>query len=179
MFFQGLLLAIVWLAISGKFEPDYLFWGAVSIALVLWLNHGLRNVPLSEHEPGGSSQIIIHRLILYLIWLLWQMIKAGVYVAYVILHPRLPIEPVIVHFTSRQPNVIAKAILGNSITLTPGTLTMTISGDRFTVHALTRDIGQEPFSGEMGARVSRLYSRADDAEGRCCDVELSKSGRET
>lgn len=174
---QALLLAAVWLLISGKFEPDYLFWGAVSIALVLWLNHKLRDIPLSENEPSGSSHIILSRLILYLLWLLWQMVKSGIYVTYVVLHPRMPIDPVIVRFTSKQPNVIARVILGNSITLTPGTLTLSITGSRFTVHALTRNTGEDPFSGEMGARVSRLYAQDCDRDARCRDVELITSGR--
>lgn len=177
LFLQALLLAVVWLLISGKFEADYLFWGAVSTALVLWLSYRLRAIPLAENEMSGSSCIDIPRLILYLLWLLWQMIKSGIYIAYVVLHPRMPIEPVIVRFTSKQPNVIARVILGNSISLTPGTLTLDISGNRFTVHALTRDTREDPFSGQMGARVSRLYLLECDPESRCSDIELITSGR--
>lgn len=169
---QGLLLAAVWLLISGKFEVAYLFWGVVSIALVLGLTSRLRNIPMADDEPTASSHIIVSRLIRYLFWLLWEMIKSGVNVAYLILHPRLPIEPVIVTFTSRQPNAIAKVILGNSITLTPGTLTLDISGDRFVVHALTRDTAEDPLSGEMGTRVSRLYVRGNGRDARCCEIKM-------
>ncbi|MBD3331859.1 hypothetical protein GF356_03330 [candidate division GN15 bacterium] len=169
---QGVLLAAVWLLVSGKFESAYLFWGAVSTALVLWLSSRLRRLHWSDDTAHETPQISILRLGLYLLWLLWQMIKSGVYVVYLIIHPRLPIDPVIVHFTSKQPNAIAKVILGNSITLTPGTLTLAIVGDRFTVHALTRDIGDEPFDGEMGARVSRLYVPDSDADARCSELRI-------
>ena len=174
---QALLLAAVWLLISGKFEPDYLIWGAVSITVVLWLNRRLRKIPMFENEPGGSSRIIIPRLVLYLHWLLWQIIKSGVYVAYVILHPRMPIQPAIIRFTSKQPNVIAKVILGKSITLTPGTLTLAITGNRFTVHALTRDVAEDPATSEMGVKVFKLYVQDCDREDVYGDVEVITSGR--
>jgi multicomponent Na+:H+ antiporter subunit E len=177
--FQALLLAAVWILISGRFEPDYLAWGAVSIALVLWLNSKLRSIPLAENEPSGSSHIDLPRLTLYLLWLVWQMVKSGFYVAYIILHPRMPIQPVIVRFTSEQPNVIARVILGNSITLTPGTLTLEIKGNRFVVHALTHDTDEDPFSGRMGAKVCKLYRRECDRELVCRDLEVITSGRAT
>lgn len=173
---QGLLLAAVWLLISGKFESDYLFWGAVSTALVLWFSHRLRRIQLSVDESGGPSHVILSRLVVYVLWLLWQMVRSGVYVSYLVLHPRLPIEPVIVRFTSKQPNVIASVILGNSITLTPGTLTLIVSGNRFTVHALTRDTGEDPFNGELGTRVSRLYVRGSGDEARCCELNMQGGG---
>ena len=169
----GLLLAAVWLLISGKFEAAYLFWGAVSVALVLGFSYRLRRIPVLE-ATGTSAQISVPRLLLYLVWLLWQMIKSGVYVASLVLRPRLQIEPVIVRFTSRQPNVIARVILGNSITLTPGTLTLAVSGDRFVVHALTRDTGDDPFNGEMGVKVCRLYSRGGGDEARCSELSMEE-----
>lgn len=176
-FVQGLLLAAVWLFISGKFETAYLFWGAISIAIVLALTHPLRTIPITNNGPIGASRIIIPRLILYLFWLLWEMVKSGVSVAYLIVHPRLPIDPLIVTFTSKQPNVIAKVILGNSITLTPGTLTLDISGDRFTVHALTLDTAEDPLNGEMGSRVSRLYVRGKNGGGKCSELFIEGRGR--
>lgn len=174
---QIILLSAIWLILSGRTDAVYLFWGIVSVAFVIWLGSKLHSIPLAEQEPCGSSQIHIPRLIIYLFWLVWQIAKSGVYVAYIVLHPRMPIEPMIVRFTSKQPNVVARVILGNSITLTPGTLTLDIDDNMFTVHALTRDTEEELVSGDMEARVARLYVQDCSSEDMCCDIELITSGR--
>jgi multicomponent Na+:H+ antiporter subunit E len=174
---QAVLLSAIWLVLSAKFEAIYFFWGALSVGFVLWLSHRLHGVPLPDKEPWGSTRIIIPRLALYLAWMLWQIVKSGVYVAYVIIHPRMPIEPMIVRFRSRQPNGMARVILGNSITLTPGTMTLSIDGDRFTVHALTRDIEEDLVSGEMEAKVARLYGQERKPSDGDRKVEVIKTGR--
>jgi multicomponent Na+:H+ antiporter subunit E len=174
---KALPLMAVWLILSGKFELIYFFWGAVSVAFVLWMSSRLSDIPLAENEPCGSTHIIIPRLIVYLFWLVGEIIKSGFHVAYIVLHPKMPIEPMIVRFTSKQPNVLARVILGNSITLTPGTLTLEIDGSHFTVHALARDIEEELVSGEMENRVARLYLQSCDPADMCCEVELITSGR--
>lgn len=174
---QILLLSAIWLILSGRTDAVYLFWGVVSVAFVIWLSAKLHSIPLSEKEPCGTTRIIIPRLIVYLFWLVWQIIKSGTYVAYLILHPKMPIDPMIVRFTSKQPNVLARVILGNSITLTPGTLTLDIEDDLFTVHALTQEVEEELVSGDMEARVARLYMQDCTSEDMCCDIELITSGR--
>ncbi|SDB58816.1 multisubunit sodium/proton antiporter, MrpE subunit (TC 2.A.63.1) [Desulfonatronum thiosulfatophilum] len=174
---QALLLTAVWLILSGRTDPIYLFWGFISIAFVMWMSSRLHDIPLTDNKSCGSTRIIIPRLIAYLFWLVWQIIKSGVYVAYVVLHPKMPIEPMIVRFTSKQPNVIARVILGNSITLTPGTFTLDIEDNLFTVHALTRDTEEDLVSGDMERRVARLYMQECQAEDMCCDIELITSGR--
>jgi multicomponent Na+:H+ antiporter subunit E len=174
---QAGMLSAVWLIMSGKFEPIYFFWGIFSVTFVMWLNNRLHTIPLAENEPCGATSINLPRLALYLGWLLWQIIKSGAYVAYVVLHPRMPIEPMLVRFTSRQPNVVARVILGNSITLTPGTFTLEIDGDHFLVHALTRDTEEGLVNGDMEARVGRLYLPECTPEEMCTEVELITSGR--
>lgn len=174
---QALILAVVWMILSGKLELIYFFWGFISIVFVMWMSNKIRAIPMAENEPCGTTRIIIPRLIVYLLWLVVEIVKSGVYVAYVVLHPRMPIQPMIVRFTSKQPNVLARVILGNSITLTPGTLTLDIEGDLFTVHALTRDTEEGLVSGDMESRVARLYMRDCSPDDMCCDIELITSGR--
>ena len=165
---QTILLAGLWLVLSGKFQPIYFFWGAVSVAIVIGLSYRLRNIPLDEKvNAGGSPLIILPRLIIYLFWLLGQIIKSGITIAYVVLHPKMPIQPMLVRFSSMQPNVLTKVILGNSITLTPGTLTLDIIDDQFIVHALTMDTAEDLISGDMETRVAQLYMKDCD-EGLMC-----------
>jgi len=174
---QALLLAAIWLILSGKLDAIYFFWGFLSIAFVMWMSNRIRAIPMAENERCGTTRIIIFRLTVYLLWLVVEIVKSGVYVAYVVLHPRMPIQPMIVRFTSKQPNVLARVILGNSITLTPGTLTLDIEGDLFTVHALTRETEEGLVSGDMENRVARLYMRECSPDDMCCDIELITSGR--
>lgn len=172
---QALILTAVWFILSGRLDLIYLFWGFISIAFTMWLFNRLRSIPLADHEPYGSTRIIIPRLIVYLVWLVGEIIKSGVYVTYVVLHPKMPIQPMLVRFTSKQPNVLARVILGNSITLTPGTITLDIQGDRFVVHALTRDTEEGLVSGDMESRVAQLYVQVCKAEDMCYDIDLTTS----
>jgi len=168
---QAVLLMAVWLILSGHYDFLHILYGVISVALVIGLNLRLRGIPLVENQPAGMARIRIDRLVVYLPWLLWQIIQSGVYVAYVVLHPRMPIDPEILRFRSRQPGVMAKVILGNSITLTPGTLTLDIRGDDFTVHALTKDTARGLYEGSMPAWVASLYQKDSRPDDLCTDVE--------
>jgi multicomponent Na+:H+ antiporter subunit E len=174
---QSALLMAIWLILSGHFDFLHIFYGVVSVAFVVWLNYRLHGLPLSPGELPGCSFINIPRLLVYLVWLQWQIIQSALYVAYVVLHPRVPISPALVRFKSKQPNVLARVILANSITLTPGTITVQVNEDEFIVHALTKDTAGDLVSGEMEARVARLYLPECRNEDVCTDVEMITSGR--
>ena len=177
IFLQAVMLMTVWLVLSGHYDVQHVLFGVLSVILVVSLNYRMHRVPLAPGEEPGSHHIIIHRLIIYLFWLLWQIIQSGLYVAYIVLHPQMPVNPMLVRFKSRQPNVLARVILGNSITLTPGTITLEIDGDEFTVHALSEDTEKALISGDMEARVGRLYLYDCRSQDMCTDVELFTSGR--
>ena len=178
LFLQALLLMALWLVLSGHFDLEHIIYGALSVLLVLWLNHRISYIPMSNGEPVHGINVITHRMVLYLFWLLWQIVKSGTFVAYLTLHPKMPINPMMVRFRSRLPNPLAKVILGNSITLTPGTLTVDIKDDFFTVHALVDDTEEELVSGDMEARVGRLYLDQCTPEEMCTDISILKSSHE-
>jgi multicomponent Na+:H+ antiporter subunit E len=178
LFLQALLLMALWLVLSGHFDLEHIIYGAVSVLLVVWLNYRISYIPMSNGEQIHGTNVIIHRMVLYLIWLLWQIIKSGTFVAYLTLHPKMPINPMVVRFRSRLPNPLAKVILGNSITLTPGTLTLDIKEDFFTVHALVDDTEEDLVSGDMEARVGRLYLDKCTPEEMCTDIAILKSSHE-
>lgn len=175
--FQAVLLMAVWLILSGHYDFLHIFYGLICVAFVLWLNSRLRVFPLVD-EGCGEKRIILSRLLLYIPWLLWQIALSGIYVAGVVLRPHPRLAPAIVRFTSRQPGMVARVILANSITLTPGTVTISIDGEVFTVHALTADTAAGLVSGDMESRVARLYCDGIAAEDACSDVHLVKSGRD-
>jgi multicomponent Na+:H+ antiporter subunit E len=89
-------------------------------------------------------------------WLVWQIIKSNIDVARVILSPSLPISPNVVRVKASQRTTLGLVTYANSITLTPGTVSMYLDGDIIEVHALTESGARELKDGEMDRRVSAI-----------------------
>lgn len=155
-----LVLSIIWVGMSGFLDALHLFYGAVSIALVILVNYQLKRKNFFEDELVYWSSLRYFRGIYYVFWLLIQILKSGFNIALIILHYRMPVQPYVVRFKADLPNTQAKVILGNSITLTPGTLTVDIQDDLFTVHALTPESYQSIVSDEMPKQVLAMFSSA-------------------
>ena len=145
------LLAAVWLLWSGHYGLLLLGLGAVSLALVLWLSLRMRIVD----EEGAPIHLPL-RLLLYLPWLVVEIVKANVDVALRIVRPGLPISPRLIRVRAGQHTDVGRVIYANSITLTPGTVTIDTEGDDITVHALTREAAEGVLSGAMDRRVRRI-----------------------
>jgi multicomponent Na+:H+ antiporter subunit E len=154
---EGLVLMALWLLLSGFFDAFHLAMGLASVAFVLWINRPVRAVELDPQSGWGYEPMHLPRLALYLPWLLWQMLASGLYVAYLSFQPKPKVAPLILRFRSHQPTLPAQVFLGNSITLTPGTLTLDIKGDELTVHALTPRTAAGFLDGTMPRRVAWLY----------------------
>jgi multicomponent Na+:H+ antiporter subunit E len=153
---QALTLMALWLLMSGHYDAFHIALGVASVCLVLAMNFRTAlSLPESRVEAGSPRWT---RIILYLVWLMKEMILSGLYVARVVLTPRMPLSPCLVRFKSAQPNDIAKVILGNSITLTPGTLTLDIDQQEYLVHALTRTTAEGLLNPTMQTKVARLFT---------------------
>ncbi|MHB9285720.1 monovalent cation/H+ antiporter subunit E [Halobacteriales archaeon Cl-PHB] len=101
------------------------------------------------------------RFVVYLPYLLWEILKANVAIAWVILHPRLPIEPRLVGFRAAVWDDLPVTTLANSITLTPGTLTVDVTDREFYVHSLTAGTRDDLFDGGLERAVRFVfYGRA-------------------
>ncbi len=151
-----LLLLAAWLLWSGHTEPTLLVFGVLSSAIAVAL--ALRmDVVDHEGQPFGRLGV---RPLFYLPWLLWQIAKANLAVARIILDPRLPIRPRLVRIRASQKTDLGLAIHANSITLTPGTLSLDVRQRTILVHALTREAAEELEAGEMNRRVTRLEGDA-------------------
>jgi multicomponent Na+:H+ antiporter subunit E len=169
LLFEGLILLAIWLVLSGYFDPFHVGLGVATVAFVLWINRPARAIVVDRDAPtldplGGTAAAPIRflRLALYLPWLFWQMLVSGVYVARLALAPRPRIAPLILRFRSRQPSYTAQVFLGNSITLTPGTLTLDIEGDELTVHAINERAADAFLAGSMARRVAALFGGAPE-----------------
>jgi multicomponent Na+:H+ antiporter subunit E len=147
----GIGLAVTWILLSGHFEPLLLGLGAASCIAVLVI---LRAMHLLEHE--GTSPAMMLRLPLYVPWLVLEIVKANLDVARRILSPRLPIDPCVIRVRAGQSGDLCRVIYANSITLTPGTVSIDTEGDTITVHALSRSAADGVETGEMDRKVSWL-----------------------
>jgi multicomponent Na+:H+ antiporter subunit E len=127
----GAILFSVWLLLSGHYEPLILGFGVGSCALVVFIAHRMDVV---DHE---GVPYLGTRLVRYIPWLMKEIFVANVKVAKIILDPRLPISPIIVHFRGSQRTDMGRFLYANSVTLTPGTITTGVDGNEFEIHALT------------------------------------------
>ena len=150
----GLALIGTWLLWSGHFEALLLALGLVSCALVLVIALRMKLV-----DREGVPLSLLPGLPLYAPWLLWEVFKANVDVARRVLDPRLPISPRLIRVKASQRTALARTVYANSITLTPGTVSVELEGDEITVHALTAEAALELESGKMDRRVCRLEGR--------------------
>jgi len=132
---------VLWLALSSKFNwPELICGGLVCLIISLFATHMYSKLGF----PSLSIKMVLLFLV-YIIVLFWEIIKANFDVAYRIIHPRMPIKPGIVVIKTRLKSDIAKLILANSITLTPGTFTLDIIGDELLIHWInvkTEDIDE-------------------------------------
>ncbi len=146
-----------WLLLSGHFDdPLLLGLGAVSCLLVIAIAH---RMDVIDHESHP-----IHlgwRTLVYFPWLAWEIVKANIAVARIILDPKLPISPVLFRLRGSQKTELCGVIYANSITLTPGTVTVDMVGDLLEVHALTREAAADLANGEMDRRVTLVEGKVE------------------
>lgn len=144
-----------WILLSGKFDPFHLTLGVISSALVSFLS-----ADLLMFENGKNRLATGLRFLLYLPWLLYQIVLSTLHVTYLALHPKMKeqIDPTIVTFKTKLKTNIAKVALANSITLTPGTITIRIEDQIFYVHAISRKAAAG-LPGEMEERLARVFER--------------------
>jgi len=121
-----------WLLLSGHYTPLLLGLGALSCVLVAYLAHRMDVV-----DDEGLPFQIGFRFFAYLPWLMWEVFRSNVAVARLVLDPRLPINPKLGHYRLPFRTDLGRVIFGNSVTLTPGTVTTAIDGDEIEVHVLS------------------------------------------
>ncbi|MCH1572151.1 MAG: Na+/H+ antiporter subunit E [Longimicrobiales bacterium] len=147
----GATLFGFWLALSGHYTPMLLGFGVGSCGLVVYLSHRM-NVIDEEGVPLQSAL----RMMMYLPWLLKEVLVANIDVAKVILSPTLKISPRMVLFHGSQKTDLGRVIYANSITLTPGTITTGVNGNEFEIHALRAADLETDEEQAMDMRCSRV-----------------------
>jgi len=144
-------LMVFWLVLSGHFTPFLVGAGVCSAIAVLLLG---RRMAVVDREAVPID--FLRAVFSYWPWLALEIVRSGWTVTRIILHPRLPISPAMVRFAPSQHTATGLVIHANSITLTPGTLTIQADAGEFLVHGLTASGAEGCVGSEMDRRVAAL-----------------------
>lgn len=151
------LLFLNWVVFSGKFDAFHLGLGVISCLVVTWLSHDLLYQDRTKSLNFRLREA--WRFICYLPWLTWEVVLANIHVfklamtgsGYVQMAPR------VVTFKTKLKTDFAKFVLANSITLTPGTITMLIRGDVFHIHVMSQFLEDDLLGGAIEDKVLEIF----------------------
>jgi multicomponent Na+:H+ antiporter subunit E len=149
-----IVLFLFWVFISGQLDWWHLSWGVLSCVIVAAISHDLLFKDIRSKNRVKETTLFIA----YIPWLLYQIIRANIYIAYLALHPKMKqlIDPHIIKFKTILKKDLARVTFANSITLTPGTITVLIKDDHFFVHAIDKQVA-ESLPGKMEQRIAGIY----------------------
>ena len=152
-----ILLLITWIVLSGLIDPFHIGLGVISSALVTWLSSDLLFEDRSKSILTRCKQAL--RFPSYLLWLLWQIVLANIHVLKISFSPNLndKIQPQLVKFRTGLKTDFQKYVLAQSITLTPGTVTLDIKGDVFLIHAIS-DHAAKGLVSSMAQRIQNVFA---------------------
>jgi len=148
-------LYVFWMLMSGMFTPFLLLSGLGSAIAVTWIAHRMEVADREGHPLHLTPAALV-----YLPWLLKEIVKSALTVSRIILDPRLPVSPTLARFRPSQQSTVGLVAHANSITLTPGTITIEARHDEFLVHGITREGARGTIASEMDARVRRFEGGA-------------------
>lgn len=148
---SALVLYGFWLLLSGYFTAFLMTAGAASAIAVVAL---ARRMEIVDHE--GHPIHLGWRALTYWPWLIIEIVKSAWDVSRIILNPRLPVSPTLIRVKTSQKTEVGVVVYANSITLTPGTISVDVGHGEILVHALTREGAAGLQSGEMDRRVTRF-----------------------
>ncbi len=150
----SLALMVIWLLLSGYFDKTTLLvFGVFSALLCAWLTLHMGildddSVPLSV-MPG---------IFFYWLWLFIEIGKSNFIVAMQVWSPKMSLSPQMIRVKARQVSDSGKATFANSITLTPGTVSVDLLGEDILIHALTEELADVSAIEDMGRKVCRVES---------------------
>jgi multicomponent Na+:H+ antiporter subunit E len=148
-----LLLFSFWLLLSGHLDLWLMGLGFFSSIGAVLLSQRMGTI-----DREGLPLVLLPGLVRYLPWLFGAVIRANADVARRILHPRLPIGPEVIRVPVAQCTALGRVSYANSITLTPGTLTLEVTAEEIEVHALSSEAANALRDGNMGRRVAIMES---------------------
>jgi len=145
------VLFLFWLTLSGQYTTFLVSAGVICTIIIALL---ARRMDVSDKE--GHPVHLAPSALTYWPWLVWQIILSAINVSKIILNPSLPISPTLLRVKTTQRSDVGKVTYANSITLTPGTISVDIEGDEILVHAISSENATDLAGGEMDSRCTRF-----------------------
>ncbi len=151
-----------WILLSGEFTFVLITSGIVASLIVAYLSHDIFiGKPDIKVETGR-----VLKFIKYLPWLLWKVILANFEIAYLVLHPKPLVDPQLVRFKPDLEMDLGIVTLAQSITLTPGTVTVEANKEEFVIHAIWQKSADGIIGGEMQRKVKKIEGELKELEGK-------------
>jgi multicomponent Na+:H+ antiporter subunit E len=150
-----IILYVFWIVLSGRFDYFHLSLGIIACAIVAHASHDL----IFKETRAKNVLFQSIRFVKYLPWHIYQIILSGIYVSYLALHPKMSvlIDPHIIRFKTKLKKDLSLMTFGNSITLTPGTITVLIEKGHFYVHSIDKKVAEDLLTGEMEDKVAHVF----------------------
>ncbi len=142
-------LFLLWVMLSASFDFLHLGLGLLLSFTVAWINSG--------HSPFVPKFRLWGNILLYLPWLFVKIIQSSLHVSKIILHPALPINPRLIDVATNLGHHAAVVLLGNSITLTPGTITAEVDRNKLIVHALDEASGEDVTNKNIESKIASIF----------------------
>jgi len=161
------ILYVFWIVLSGIFKTKFLVIGLATSLITAWLVRPLLRLP----SAAGPDEYYLAfdfpylKYLAYLPWLLLEIVKANIDVVKLVLDPKMPIDPRVITFKKQMANPLAHVTLANSITLTPGTVTLDLVEGVYHVHAISEAaalaLSPHEGEGEMPRRVAGVFGEQE------------------
>ncbi len=150
-----------WILLSGEFTFILITSGIIASLIVAYLSHDIFIGKTDLKTEVGR----VFRFFVYVPWLLWEIVLANVEIAYLVLNPKPLVDPQIVRFKPDLKTDLGVVTLANSITLTPGTVTVEANKEEFVIHAIWQKSAEGIISGEMQRKVKKIEGDVKELEG--------------
>lgn len=148
---NSVLLFLLWFLLSGRTDPWFIGLGIFASLSISWLH---------SRQPGPPNPTIpFLRFMIYMPWLFTRIFFSNFHAVYLILHPKLPINPKLIRYHTHLRNPAAVTLLANSVTLTPGTITAEVNAPDLVVHALDDIAAKDLVSNRMEDKVSWVFEK--------------------
>ncbi len=150
---KSLTFFVIWLVLSGKFNLFHMGVGlALSVGLA-YLHTG--------HRDSPTRLLPVARFFWYVPWLLGRIFRSGLHLSFLILHPALPIDPKLIPYQTKLRDRAAIVLLGNSLTLTPGTITVEVNSQELVVHTMDDESAHDLTSRQLENKIMGVFEETN------------------
>lgn len=133
------LFFVFWILLNARVTLEVVILGIAISAIISYFTYGVMGLRFAAERKAWGKALQITG---YLFLLVWEVVKANIHMIRLILSEKIEIKPQIIYFKSPVSSTPAKVALANSITLTPGTITIELDGDLFGVHTIDAPMGE-------------------------------------